>query len=48
MYTRLNETIDLLCSQIDASSDIRPYVQLTRRELQDYSLGQVNLEGWEF
>jgi hypothetical protein len=29
MYARLNENIDLLCSQIDPVSDIRPYVQLT-------------------
>lgn len=29
MYARLNESIELLCDQIEPASDIRPYVQLT-------------------
>lgn len=29
MYARLNESIELLCAQIEPASDIRPYVRLT-------------------
>jgi hypothetical protein len=30
MYSRLNESIDLVCSNIDPTTDIKPYIRLTR------------------